>query len=373
MEIKMKEEISRIWFNIQGVLFPFLDENLKEPLTEELKKLVSILEIIQIENYVRVPYYWQGLSPKNRIKIARSFVAKAVFNMPTTRALISRLLSDSNFRKICGWERRNSVPSESTFSRAFAEFANNKLGLIIQEELIQVKYKDQIVGHVSRDSTSIEGREKPQKKGLVNKESSNKKKDNEPTRLERQQTMNLKEMLDDLPSQCDVGTKKNSKGYKESWIGYKLHIDAADGQIPISCILSSASVHDSQVAIPLSTMTSSRVNNLYDLMDAAYDSSIIKEHSKSLGHVPIIDINPRSNKKLKEELLAEKKKAKLINIKNPINVRYNERSNVERVNGRLKDDFGGKMIRVKGDAKVMSHLMFGILALTADQLLKLVM
>ena len=29
----------------------------------------------------------------------------------------------------------------------------------------------------------------------------------------------------------DVGTKRNAKGYKESWIGYKLHIDAADGGI----------------------------------------------------------------------------------------------------------------------------------------------
>ena len=33
-------------------------------------------------------------------------------------------------------------------------------------------------------------------------------------------------------------------GYKESWIGYKLHIDAADGGIPLSCILTSASVND---------------------------------------------------------------------------------------------------------------------------------
>ena len=31
----------------------------------------------------------------------------------------------------------------------------------------------------------------------------------------------------------------------ETWIGYKLHIDVADGQIPISCILTSASLHDS--------------------------------------------------------------------------------------------------------------------------------
>ena len=45
---------------------------------------------------------------------------------------------------------------------------------------------------------------------------------------------------------------------------------------------------------------------------------------------------------------------------------------VERVNARLKDEFGASKIRVRGAAKVMAHLMFGILALTADQLLRLV-
>ena len=38
---------------------------------------------------------------------------------------------------------------------------------------------------------------------------------------------------------------------KESWIGYKLHLDVADGDIPISGLLTSASLHDSQAAIPL--------------------------------------------------------------------------------------------------------------------------
>ena len=35
----------------------------------------------------------------------------------------------------------------------------------------------------------------------------------EPTRLERQTTQNLDQMLADLPTACDVGSKKNSKGY----------------------------------------------------------------------------------------------------------------------------------------------------------------
>ena len=99
---------------------------------------------------------------------------------------------------------------------------------------------------------------------------------------------------------------------------------------------------------------------------------LIREHSKSPKHVPIIDINPRRNKALKSDLRAEAKRLNILNIKKPESLRYNERNTVERVNARLKDEFGGRIVRVRGHAKVMTHLMFGILALTADQLFRLV-
>ena len=86
-------------------------------------------------------------------------------------------------------------------------------------------------------------------------------------------------------------------------VNSKLHLDAADGGVPLSCILTSASVHDSQVAIPLAAMTAGRVNNLYDLMDSAYDAAEIRAYSESLGHVPIIDRNPRRDAALKEPAL----------------------------------------------------------------------
>ena len=70
--------------------------------------------------------------------------------------------------------------------------------------------------------------------------------------------MPLTAMLADLPRHCDVGVKRNAQGHQGSWIGYKLHIDSADGEIPISCVLTSASVHDSQVAIPLASMTAAQ-------------------------------------------------------------------------------------------------------------------
>lgn len=377
------KKLSQMWFTIQGVLFPYLEKEIEEPLTEKLKQVVTTLELIRIEEYVYIPGYWHGQSPKNRKEIARSFIAKAVYNMTTTRELIDRLKTTPALRRICGWEKASDIPHESSFSRAFAEFSQNGLGQIVQESLVEQHMKDHLFGHVSRDATGIDARERPQKKNKAAGESKTQKRKQgrpkkgeervkEPTRLERQQSMTVREMLEELPKDCDVGTKKNSKGHKETWIGYKLHIDTADGQLPVSCILTSASVHDSQAALPLAEMTSQRVTNLYDLMDSAYDAPIIKEHSKSLGHVPIIDINPRGNKKLAEELKAEDRRLALLKFERPEDRRYHERSSAERVNGRLKDEFGGKMIRVRGCAKVMTHLMFGILALTADQLLRFV-
>lgn len=47
------------------------------------------------------------------------------------------------------------------------------------------------------------------------------------------------------------------------------------------------------------------------------------------------------------------------------------RTMVERVYSRLKDEFGARFIRVRGARKNMAHLMFGVVALTVDQLLKL--
>ena len=123
----------------------------------------------------------------------------------------------------------------------------------------------------------------------------------EPSRLEKQIGMSVEEILSDLPKCCDVGTKKkNGKTYH--WKGYKFHLDWADGEIPISVILTSASVHDSQAAIPLAKMTAERVTNLYDLMDAAYDAETIRLFSESLGHVPIVDRNRRKGEKTDEHL-----------------------------------------------------------------------
>jgi hypothetical protein len=378
--------VSQFWAQIQAPLFPYLEEVLG-PLTEKQMQLIAILEIVRIEQFIPNYRGYEGRPLKTRAAIARSFVAKMLYNMDTTRTLWERLRSDKNLRRICGWETQRSIPSEATFSRAFAEFAETGLPQKVHEELIKGVYKGKIVLHNTRDSTAIEAREKPtvkqntsvtpvkaqkEAKTRGRRKKGDERPPKEPTRIERQKTMSLEEMLKDLPKKCDIGAKKNSKGHIERWIGYKLHLDSADGCIPISAVLTSASVHDSQVAIPLATTTAQRIVNLYDLMDAAYDVTGILAHSLSLGHVPIVDLNPRSDRIRAREIEEEAKRQKLINMESPEDIRYKNRTNSERVNARLKDDFGGRMVRVRGSAKVMCHLMFGVLALAADQLLMLV-
>jgi hypothetical protein len=304
--------------------------------------------------------------------------------MPTTSHLVERLQSDKHLRLICGFDSRRDVPSESSFSRVFAEFAKTEIPQRIHEALIKQHCAEGIIGHISRDATAIEAREKAAKKAQPETSSPKpiKRKGRprkgetlstkEPTRIQKQMHMTLAEMLKDLPTVCNVGSKKNSQGYVETWVGYKLHVDTADTSIPISAILTSASLHDSQAAIPLATISSTRVQNFYELMDSAYDVPDIAKYCRNLNRVPLIDTNPRRNTGLQEYEEHEGKARKTLNWNPAEEIRYKERTRAERTNARLKDEFGGRTVRVRGATKVFCHLMIGILVLTADQLIRLI-
>ena len=119
-------ELSTIWNHFQTSLFPWLKEELGE-LTEKHQQLIEVLEIAQIDVHISYVGVVPGRPMKNRCAIARAYIAKAVYNMPTTEILKDRLKSDIRLRRLCGWERVNEIPSQSTFSRAFAEFADSQL------------------------------------------------------------------------------------------------------------------------------------------------------------------------------------------------------------------------------------------------------
>src|SRR6202166_3311595 len=216
------------WNHIQGSLFPWLGEEV-DPIPEALGGLGTTLDVIGLEAFVPEPPRGPGRPPEDRRALARAFVAKAMLGVPTTNALIERLAVDKSLRRILGWERRSQVPSEATFSRAFAEFAQGVLPAKMHAALIERSLGGRIVGAIARDATEIEAREKPARKEAEDKKNDSPpsegappprkrgrpRKDEErpkpePTRLERQTTQNLDQIRADVPPACERVCKKNT-------------------------------------------------------------------------------------------------------------------------------------------------------------------
>jgi hypothetical protein len=357
-----------VWNHIQRQLFPILQEELGA-LTEKDKQFAEVMGLVPLGPFLQA-YQWAGVGcpPHERAWLAHAFIAKAVYGFATTRALLDALQARPVLRRLCGWESASDLPHESTFSRAFAAFAHDELPQKMHAAMVCRQRGHRLAGHVSRDASAIDGCEKPAPKPVVAPKTPAKRgrpakgqarPPEPPKRLDLQPGRTLADNLADLPTACTVGCKLNSKGHQETWIGFKLHLDTIDGDIPVSAILTSASVHDSQVAIPLAQMTAQRITSFYDLMDSAYDAPQIHEYSRRLGHVPIIDPNPRRGEKMP---LAPAQAQ-----------RFQQRTSSERVNSLLKERYGGRFVRVRGAKKVMAHLMFGLIALTAMQLYQLIL
>jgi len=132
--------------------------------------------------------------------------------------LIEYLKNRANLRRLCGFESAWQVPSKSTFSRAFTQFSNDQALSDILNGLIKDKLSDKIVGHISRDATSIKAREKPVRKKIIVKPKrkrgrpckSEVRPSKQKKRLDMQPERMLDENLSDLPIQCDFGIKKTA-------------------------------------------------------------------------------------------------------------------------------------------------------------------
>lgn len=376
--MSFRSTLSQIWFNIQYRLFPLLEEGIG-PLSDQYKELISILELVRIESFLPCHLLNNGRPPKDRAFIARAFIAKIVLKLPYTKQIIDLLKQDKQLKVICGWEVHSKIPHKSKFSRAFKEFAESSLPDRVHQTLVREVYKDKIIGHIGNDSTPLIGREKPLKKEgtrkdrkkLANERYLREKKGEELGRKKKQMNQTLEEMIEEIPTSCDMGMKKNAQGIAIVWKGYKLHAAVDDMGIPVSAILSSASLNDCEVGIPLMAKSSRVVKNFYDLMDSAYDVPEIKEYSLSLGHVPLIDVHARSTAQ-KTEKEDERKRKRLLKAYTAEDRRYRERFSKERFNSVFKEYYGGRNIQYKGPTKVFCHAMFGVLVYTATTIISLI-
>ena len=101
----------------QQELFPRLEGELG-PMGERYELFVAVLELVRVE--ALLPYFrGQVARPEeDRAALARAFIAKAVFDVPTTRALIERLEVDGRLWRLCGWSGGGRLPSEATIFKS---------------------------------------------------------------------------------------------------------------------------------------------------------------------------------------------------------------------------------------------------------------
>lgn len=309
----------------------------------------------------------KGAPERSRVALAQAFVAKAVLGLGQTKRLRERLLADEPLRRLLGFEGRHKLPSEATFSRAFAQFAQMGLPQRMHEALIRAQLGQSLIGHIARDSTAIVARERavPSQRAPKVARRRGRRLAGEPpaaprSRIPAQLLQTPEQALAELPKACNKGKKRDAHGHINAWVGYKLHLDVACCGVPIAPALTSASVHDNQLSVPLARLSAQRVTSLYTLMDAAYDSEPLRQLERELGHVPIVAINSRGRSEPPALDAAEKK-------------RFAVRTVVERANSRLKDSFACNSVWVKGHAKVLCHTMFAVLALSVDALMRLML
>ena len=112
--MSLREMLSDYWYAFQQELFPRLEGELG-PMGERYELFVAVLELVRVE--ALLPYFrgQVGRPEEDRAALARAFIAKAVFDIPTTRALIERLEVDGRLWRLAA----GAVPAGFRARRRF--------------------------------------------------------------------------------------------------------------------------------------------------------------------------------------------------------------------------------------------------------------
>jgi len=357
MKAKSGERFHILWRELEQGVFPWVEDNFGEIDDKHRLFMVVCEAVIDVDAFRYAQWKGNGRPLVSRLNIFKALIYKAVFNVKDTKELVRMLRVEPLARRLCGWSCPGLVSSESSFSRVFEEFA--KLGFTEKwfENLVVKYHGDMAVDTISYDSAPVEVRTRAAnvKRRL---EELDPDQPPPPARLVVQPFRNAEANMAELPVECEWGCKRDSHGKKKQWKGGKLHVAVTRDGFPVAVKYTSASLHDSQVMIPLAQQATARVPHHFDLADAAYDAEPIRALCAELGTVAIIDANPRRGgggmirSKLEEEI-------------------YKDRTSAERYFSHHLESHGGRTVRVRTPAKVALHLLLGTIVVAVEQLMRM--
>ncbi len=324
--------------------------------------LMDILNSLELERFDYGNTARVGRPSKDRVAMLRSFIAQKFLKISEMKGLIEILRSDRVLRNICGWHNVKDVPSEATFSRFLSEISNQEIMDKIYETNKNEWLLDKYFFHTSIDATTlaVRGRSgyRPVAKSakITHKKGRPKIGETRPAKelsvIEKQRTMTSEAGFSLVKQGLDFGTKRNSQGFQETNFGVKIHAEVAGNGVPVNIFISAASVHDSQVAIPLMKKNSLIFSRGFHLMDAGYDDKNIREFTP----LSLIDFNHRRNKN--KDIVQRKFTEQEALI-------YNNRGNVERFNSEIKKILNTKYLNASSLAKAKSHVYGAVLLIFA--------
>lgn len=323
------------------------------------EKLIHIMDLIDL-NEIYPRSMWDadfGRPPSHRHAFVWAFVARIICNIKTSKDLIAYLKVDRALRAICGFDSRSSkIPSESAFSREFAQLSALNIGDKIHAYMVKAHCSDKLYEYGAIDSSAISVAESAvaaNKPEAINVPFNDKK-----YTVKDQLNQQNKDILALLSTVCNFGCKKDSKGYKYTWKGYKLHVVVNEFGVPLVSLVTSASVNDMMCAVPLIRETDEAADVLYYLGDKGYDAAAIHEELKKLGKVGLIDFNKRGNPNDVRGFTPQQKS------------RYGNRSFAESCFSTLKMQYLPAYILFRGVEKVKCLLNLALSVITAAQIIK---
>ena len=264
----------------------------------------------------------------------RSFVAKHVLGLESTRALIRELVNNPYVAQVCGVT--GDVPHEATFSRFFAKVADVRyLHLVkdVSRRLTRHHYAT-LPGfgeRVALDSTTLLAWSNGGK----------------PNHSDRD---------------ANWSVKKNTHGKTEFKFGYKLHLlTCCETELPIAAKVTPGNVHDAAVAsnvLSEARVVNRRFHPAFFMADSGYSGqALFHLLRRQYRTTPIIQVNP-SHKRLRARESATTWTPEWTAL-------YKQRQAVERAFSRLKGQRSLNHIRVRRLAKVTLHCYLSLIAMQA--------
>ena len=345
----------RLWSAVAQRMFPFMMEELGE--LDDIARLFVMLceSVVKPEDFDYAKWNGIGRPKTSRTAVFKAFLFKALYDIPTTKELVRRLRHDVLARRLCGWNSVGDVPSEGQFSVVNKEFAERGFAEKWFGDYVRTYVEGDSCATVSYDSAPISVRAKAENARRMLEEIDPDQPE-PPNRLEWQIGKDADTALAELPQNCDWGVKRDSHGKPKHWKGGKIHAAVTRDGIPVAVAYTSASLHDSQVMIPLVKKATERMEHGFDLADAAYDAETIREASAEEGNVAVIDANSRRGEQ-----------RHMTDTEREV---YRDRGSDERFFSHLLDAHGGRHVRVRAPKKVLQHLLYGVLVIAVEQTMR---